>query len=184
MKMKIKIDGSTTATQLFALGTMLCSMGGSVAAGADRVTVTLGPLKEADVKMDAAAPAETTGTPPAEAPAAEAKTRKPRAKKDEPAADATPPADPEAAAAAAAQAAIANAQQAPADAAPAAAGAFNEAQVQNVATAVARAHGADVVKAKIAELGATRIATMTPEQLDSLGTYLTQVLDGTIVITK
>ena len=180
MKMKIKIDGSTTATQLFALGTMLCSMGGSA--------VAIDKVVDVDVRVDAAAPTEPVkadAAAPGTEPAAEAKTRKPRAKKeDTPPADATPPAaDPEATAAAAAQAAIANAQQ-PAgnEAAPAAAGAFNEAQVQNVATAVARAHGADVVKAKIAELGAVRIATMTPEQLDSLGSYLTGVLDGSIAV--
>ena len=63
-------------------------------------------------------------------------------------------------------------------------GTFTESEVQALATTVARAHGADVVKAKIAELGATRIAEMKPEQLNGLGDYLQSIIDGRTIITK
>jgi len=44
--------------------------------------------------------------------------------------------------------------------------------VQNLASSVARAKGPQIVKDKIAELGATRIAALTADQLNSLGAFL------------
>jgi hypothetical protein len=40
---------------------------------------------------------------------------------------------------------------------------------------VARTHGADLVKAKIAELGGARIADLNAEQVNTLGAYLFSV---------
>lgn len=57
--------------------------------------------------------------------------------------------------------------------APAAGGkTYTEAEVQKLASDVARAKGPQIVKDKIAELGATRIAALTADQLNTLGTYL------------
>lgn len=57
--------------------------------------------------------------------------------------------------------------------APAAGGkTYTEAEVQKLASDVARAKGPQIVKDKIAELGATRIAALTADQLNSLGAYL------------
>lgn len=49
---------------------------------------------------------------------------------------------------------------------------YVEADVQQLAAVVARSKGPNVVKDKIAELGATRIAALTAEQLNLLGAYL------------
>jgi len=50
--------------------------------------------------------------------------------------------------------------------------AFTEAEVQQLATLVARTKGPDVVKGKIAELGAARISMLTAAQLNQLGAFL------------
>lgn len=52
---------------------------------------------------------------------------------------------------------------------------YAAAEVQQLATVVARTHGADLVKGKIAELGGTRIADLKQEQLNALGTFLAGV---------
>ena len=49
---------------------------------------------------------------------------------------------------------------------------YTEAEVQQIATVVARTHGADKVKSKIAELGGQRIAGLGQEKLNQLGDYL------------
>lgn len=49
---------------------------------------------------------------------------------------------------------------------------YTEAEVQQIATVVARTHGADKVKAKIAELGGQRIAGLGQDKLNQLGDYL------------
>ena len=49
---------------------------------------------------------------------------------------------------------------------------YTEAEVQNLASSVARVKGPQIVKDKITELGATRIAALTADQLNSLGAYL------------
>jgi len=49
---------------------------------------------------------------------------------------------------------------------------YTEAEIQQIATIVARAHGADAVKNKIAELGGSRIAGLGQEKLNQLGAYL------------
>lgn len=49
---------------------------------------------------------------------------------------------------------------------------YGEAEVQQLATIIARTKGPQVVKDKIAELGAPRIAALTPEQLNTLGAFL------------
>lgn len=57
--------------------------------------------------------------------------------------------------------------------APAAGGkTFTEAETQQLATVVARTKGPQVVKDKIAELGATRIGDLTADQLNELGNFL------------
>lgn len=58
-------------------------------------------------------------------------------------------------------------------AAPVASGkTYTEAEAQQLATVVARTKGPQVVKDKIAELGAVRIGDLTADQLNELGTYL------------
>lgn len=52
---------------------------------------------------------------------------------------------------------------------------YTAAEVQQQATVVARTHGADLVKAKIAELGGARIADLNAEQVNTLGAYLFSV---------
>jgi len=49
---------------------------------------------------------------------------------------------------------------------------YTEAEVQNLASSVARVKGPQIVKDKIAELGASRIAALTADQLNSLGAFL------------
>lgn len=49
---------------------------------------------------------------------------------------------------------------------------YTEAEVQQIATVVARTHGADKVKSKIAELGGQRIAGLGQDKLNQLGDYL------------
>ena len=49
---------------------------------------------------------------------------------------------------------------------------YTEADVQALATLVARAHGPDVVKEKIAELGGARIADLDAAKLNALGAFL------------
>jgi outer membrane biosynthesis protein TonB len=52
---------------------------------------------------------------------------------------------------------------------------YTEAEVQKLATLTARTKGPDVVKSKIAELGAARIAELNEAQLAILGDYLTSL---------
>lgn len=49
---------------------------------------------------------------------------------------------------------------------------FTEAEAQQLATVIARTKGPQVVKDKIAELGATRIGDLTADQLNELGNFL------------
>jgi len=49
---------------------------------------------------------------------------------------------------------------------------YTEDGVQKLAVAVSRLKGPEIVKAKIAELGVTRIAELTPEKLNALGVWL------------
>lgn len=63
----------------------------------------------------------------------------------------------------------------PATASPSDGKTYTAAEVQQQATVVARTHGADLVKAKIAELGGARIADLNAEQVNTLGAYLFSV---------
>lgn len=49
---------------------------------------------------------------------------------------------------------------------------YSEAEVQTLASVVARTKGAGIVKDKIAELGKARIAELDPNQLNLLGAFL------------
>ena len=49
---------------------------------------------------------------------------------------------------------------------------YGEAEVQQLATIVARTKGPQIVKDKIAALGAARIAALSADQLNELGAYL------------
>lgn len=49
---------------------------------------------------------------------------------------------------------------------------FTEAEAQQLATVIARTKGPQVVKDKIAELGAVRIGDLTADQLNELGNFL------------
>ena len=67
------------------------------------------------------------------------------------------------------------AEPAPATESPSDGKTYTAAEVQQQATVVARTHGADLVKAKIAELGGARIADLNAEQVNTLGAYLFSV---------
>lgn len=49
---------------------------------------------------------------------------------------------------------------------------YTEAEAQQLATVIARTKGPQIVKDKIAELGAARIGDLTADQLNELGNYL------------
>lgn len=67
------------------------------------------------------------------------------------------------------------AAETPATASPSDGKTYTAAEVQQQATVVARTHGADLVKGKIAELGGARIADLNAEQVNTLGAYLFSV---------
>lgn len=67
------------------------------------------------------------------------------------------------------------ASTAPVSASPSSGKTFTAADVQQLATVIARTHGADLVKGKIAELGGARIADLKGEQLNALGDFLENV---------
>ena len=153
MNLHISIDNETTAPELIALAAF-CDDLASNRASSDTPPV-----------------ANTTATAPAEP--VRRGGRKPRA--------AAAPATAEAAAPAAAEPAAPAPAEATAPDEPSKTSAeewdatgktYTEADVQALATVVARAHGPDVVKEKIAELGGSRIADLDAAKLNALGAFL------------
>lgn len=192
MKLKLTVDNSTTADQLFQLGALFTGL--AIGQG---TRVSSGDVEP--VFTVPADPAELTEPEVVEVPAGAEKPKRNRRTKAE--IEAEKLAEENAAVAAAEAAAqesneaaaaeVGNAQPAPTQPAPetqsgapetpvaaspsepAAGGkSYNEAEVQDLAGKVARAVGPEVVKGKIAELGASRIAELTQEQRDALGAFL------------
>lgn len=159
MYINVNIDGSTTPSQLRALSVFALALAASdlqPVAVAPIVTLAKGlaPVDSVQPETDAAPKrsrtkpkAEALGEPPAEteAPA-------------EPPAD-DGPYEPVVPKDTIAQDTIKGKQ-------------YAESDVQKLAGFVARTKGPEIVKAKISELGASRIAELTPEQLNDLGSYL------------
>jgi len=187
MNISIHIDGDSTANELIAASNftreLALGRGAPVSSGTPFPTITVpadeGDLREPEVTA-AAAPAAGTEPP-----------KRRRRSKEEIAAEALAAenarvAAAEAEAQASNEAGLAEAQaEAPATepatteepeafetVTPATGKNYTEAEVQQIATVVARTHGADKVKNKIAELGAQRIAGLEQGKLNELAIYL------------
>lgn len=193
MKLKLKVDQTTTASELIILGAFFESLAlareghvvsvpaedaGDDPTPADTVVVQVPPAAageeapkrrrrtKAEIEAQAAAEAEVeqavAPTEPEQVPATETPAPTPTAPETTSGAAETPasasPSEPEAFEVAAAGGKT-----------------YAAADVQQLATVVARTHGADLVKGKIAELGGTRIADLKQEQLNALGTFLAGV---------
>lgn len=184
MQVQINVGQETSSHELRSLAIFF----NHLAAAGELVSVGQPPVIE-KVQVQVVQPETVTPTPTNEAPLPEAgseKTRRARRTKAEmEAAQAAPAAqaEQEPVAAPAAQATqVAEAIDTATgeitgveefETAPAAGGkTYTEAEVQKLASDVARAKGPQIVKDKIAELGATRIAALTADQLNSLGAYL------------
>lgn len=189
MNISIHIDADSTANELIAASNftreLALGRGAPVSSGTPSPTITVpadeGDLREPEVTA-AAAPAAGTEPP-----------KRRRRSKEEIAAEALAAenarvAAAEAEAQASNEAGLAEAQaEVPATetrgepteepeafetVTPATGKNYTEAEVQQIATVVARTHGADKVKNKIAELGAQRIAGLEQGKLNELGAYL------------
>lgn len=164
MNVTITVFDATTAAELDAASTFLSDLAGI--------------RSEYDAPKDVpAASAEPVAT---EAATPARRTRKPRAAAQAPAAEPTVAAEP----AAAEPTEVPAATEAPVAEAPIAeptaadsewehtSKTYTEADVQALATLVARAKGPDTVKDKIAELGGARIADLDAAKLNALGAFL------------
>lgn len=184
MNISIHIDADSTANELIAASNftreLALGRGAPVSSGTPFPTITVpadeGDLREPEVTA-AAAPAAGTEPP-----------KRRRRSKEEIAAENARVAAAEAEAQASNEAGLAEAQaEVPAETPPEPAAEepeafetvtpatgknYTEAEVQQIATVVARTHGADKVKNKIAELGAQRIAGLEQGKLNELGAYL------------
>ena len=205
MKLKLSVDQSTSPSELIILGAFFESLalareGHVVSTGADIEPKITAPTDPAELQEP-----ETVVVPPAAGEEAPKRKRRTKAEieaanlpPEPPVQETEPPAptEPEQVPAVETPAPTPDVQPqvtpqsetastAPASASPsepeafevAAAGGktYAAADVQQLATVVARTHGADLVKGKIAELGGTRIADLKQEQLNALGTFLAGV---------
>ena len=188
MNISIHIDADSTANELIAVSNftreLALGRGAPVSSGTPFPTITVpadeGDLREPEVTAAAAPAAPAAGTEP---------PKRRRRSKEEIAAENARVAAAEAEAQASNEAGLAEAQaevpatETPGEPAaeepdafetvtPATGKNYTEAEVQQIATVVARTHGADKVKNKIAELGAQRIAGLEQGKLNELGAYL------------
>lgn len=203
MKLKLKINSHTTAAELIQLGMLFTGLGLNQGAKVvsfspladeaelDEPEVVVVPEEEA-VKIDAAvgneppkrrrrtkaeieAEAEATRIAEAEA-AAQVSNEAGLAAAQEEAGNAEPSAPTPTANATATETATQEpAASAPATESPSDGKTYTAAEVQQLATVVARTHGADLVKGKIAELGGSRIAELSEQQVNQLGAFLSGV---------
>ena len=151
MNLNITIGNETTAPELIALAAFCDDLASNRASDTPPVVNTAAtppaePVRRGGRKPRAAAPAPAEATAPAPA---EATAPAP--------AEATAPAEP---------------GKTSAEELDATGKTYTEADVQALATVVARAHGPDVVKEKIAELGGARIADLDVGKLNALGAFL------------
>lgn len=205
MKLKLKINSHTTAAELIQLGMLFTGLGLNNGAKVVSFSPPADPaeLDEPEVTYVAASPEQeaaidaATGITPkkrrrtkaeieaaiaaaAAAPGAAADTDPHQTIVEEAAekATATAPGEPgnvQPAPSPTAPETTSGAAEAPATASPSDGKTYTAAEVQQQATVVARTHGADLVKAKIAELGGSRIADLNADQVNELGAYLFSV---------
>lgn len=187
MKLKLKVNRHTTESELIILGAFFESLAlareghvvsvpaedaGDDPTPAETVVVQVPPTGEdkpkrsrrskAEIEAEKLAAAEAeveqavAPTEPEQVPATETPAHTP---------DVQPPVTPPSE----------TASTEPASASPSDGKTYAAADVQQLATVVARTHGADLVRGKIAELGGTRIADLKQEQLNKLGAFLADV---------
>jgi len=176
MNISIHIDGDSTANELIAASNftreLALGRGAPVSSGTPFPTITVpadeGDLREPEVTA-AAAPAAGTEPPKRRRRSKEeiAAATEPATETPEPATEpATETPEP------ATEPATTEEPEAFETVTPATGKNYTEAEVQQIATVVARTHGADKVKNKIAELGAQRIAGLEQGKLNELAIYL------------
>ena len=151
MNLHISIDNETTAPELIALAAFCDDLASNRASDTPPVVNTAAvpqaePVRRGGRKPRATAPATTEAAAPATTEAAAPATT-----------EAAAPAEP---------------GKTSAEDWDAGGKTYTEADVQALATVVARAHGPDVVKEKIAELGGARIADLDAGKLNALGAFL------------
>lgn len=169
MHLNVHVDVETTSAQYIALANLFNELSGVPAASRTQPPADPADLDEPEVVV----------IPQTTAPAVTRRRRtKAELEAEKAAADAEAKAQeeaiPEQSGVAAAEAAVQN--QAPVDEFEKVAATgnktFTEAEAQQLATVIARTKGPQVVKDKIAELGATRIGDLTADQLNELGNFL------------
>lgn len=191
MKLSVKVDQSTSPSELIILGAFFESLAlareghvvsvpaedaGDDPTPADTVVVQVPPTGEGKPKRSRRSKAEIEAeklvaaeaeaqVEQAVAPDAPTEPEQAPAESPAPTPDVQPQVTP--------QSETASAE--PASESPSDGKTYAAADVQQLATVVARTHGADLVKGKIAELGGTRIADLKQEQLNALGTFLAGV---------
>lgn len=177
MNVNVHVSGETTTPQYIALSNFFRELSGIPAAASVQPPVDSAELDEPEVVVVEAKPAvtrrrRTKAELEAEAAAADAEAKaQESAISGETAASQPVVQEPEVVV-----------EQPPVDefekvaatsTAPAAGGkTFTEAEAQQLATVIARTKGPQVVKDKIAELGAVRIGDLTADQLNELGNFL------------
>lgn len=197
MKLKLKVNRHTTESELIILGAFFESLAlareghvvsvpaedaGDDPTPAETVVVQVPPTGEdkpkrsrrskAEIEAEKLAAAEAeveqavAPTEPEQVPATETPAHTP---------DVQPPVTPPSETASTEPASASPSEPEAFEVAAAGGKTYAAADVQQLATVVARTHGADLVKGKIAELGGTRIADLKQEQLNALGTFLAGV---------
>lgn len=165
MHATIHFDSETTAAQYIAISNFARELSGVPAASAPALPpADPADLSEPEVTVVEAAPAVTRKRRTKAEIEAEAAAKVEAPKAEEPEAEAPKAEEP--------------VVDAPADdfenvkPEPTEGKTYTEAEVQQLATVVARSKGPGVVKDKIAELGASRIGDLTAVQVNALGAYL------------
>lgn len=197
MKLKLSVDQSTSPSELISLSAFFASLAlareghvvsvpaeecsGDDPTPAETVVVQVPPAAagedapkrrrrtKAEIEAQAAAEAEVEQAAPA-APVEAGNVETPA-----PTPDVQPQVTPPSETASTAPASASPSEPEAFEVAAAGGKTYAAADVQQLATVVARTHGADLVKGKIAELGGTRIADLKQEQLNALGTFLAGV---------
>lgn len=197
MKLKLSVDQSTSPSELISLSAFFASLAlareghvvsvpaeecsGDDPTPAETVVVQVPPAAagedapkrrrrtKAEIEAQAAAEAEVEQAAPA-APVEAGNVETPA-----PTPDVQPQVTPPSETASTAPASASPSEPEAFEVAAAGGKTYAAADVQQLATVVARTHGADLVKGKIAELGGRCIADLKQEQLNALGTFLAGV---------
>lgn len=169
MNVNVHVSADTTTSQYIALSNFFRELSGTPASASVRPPVDSAELDEPEVVV---VPAETKP----------AVTRRRRTKAELEADEAASKVAAAGAEPVVTEPAVTTVEEPPADefekvaattTTPTAGGkTFTEAEAQQLATVIARTKGPQLVKDKIAELGAVRIGDLTADQLNELGNYL------------